>query len=158
MNDHFEYTWLIKGYADKVMRHEKDGFLISEEKNKLCILQREGAATAVISLLCVVYPRLPSSTCLHSDEYILYWGRDLNALLLPTAGHQQALKLSACPSFLSHPSCLFWHSPSFSISEPLFVPLIHWQRERDRETMPEGNPGYKTHQEKKFKLNTWDVE
>lgn len=62
-----------KDVQAKSGRHEKDWFL-TPEKTKLCILQREGAATVVSSLLCVVYPRLPSSTCLLSEEYILRSG------------------------------------------------------------------------------------
>ena len=56
------------------------------------------------------------------------WGvytevRTLNTSTLPTAEHQQALKLSACPSLrrsLSHSSCLFWHVPS----SPTLLPFV----------------------------------
>lgn len=96
--DYYFPTLLTFSYTNKARRHEQDWFL-SPVTTELWMVWREGAATVVIPHLCVAYPRLPLSVCLHSE--IVYWGRDLNASILATAECQQALKLSACPSSLS---------------------------------------------------------
>lgn len=93
----------------------QDWFL-SPETTELYVVQREGAATVIIPLVSVVYPRPPSSTCLHSEEYIRRSGPKYIGSTYhwaPTSYKKQ----SACPSplcSLAHPSSLFWHFPSSS--------------------------------------------
>lgn len=107
-------------YGDKAM-----------ETIELCIVQTYGAATVIISLLSVVYPRLPSSTCLLSEEYIVRSGPiyiDFTDCWVPTSFKTVSLSLSP---LLPHPSFLFALTLFFYFH--LMSLCVYWQWQTDRE-------------------------
>lgn len=135
MDYYCEYTLLMKGYADKAGRRVQDWFLSPEDScaEVRCNVRRHGAATVIISLLSVVNPRLPSSTCLLSEEYIPRSGpKYIGSTYRWAPTSFKTVSLSLSPG-LPHPrpSCLFWHLPP-SITGCLFV-FTHSSRQTERE-------------------------
>ena len=64
--DYYFPTFLTFRYTNKAKRQEQDCFL-SPDTTELWVIWRGGTATVVIPHLCVVYPGLPFSICLHGE-------------------------------------------------------------------------------------------